>query len=50
MTISDNNQRKEAAFYRTHSEALYDTQYDTQLQTALGQMKQQLQVAKAQSW
>lgn len=50
VTISDANQRKEAAFYRAHSEALYDTQYDTQLQTALLQMKQQLQVAKAQSW
>jgi len=50
VAISDANQRKEAAFYRAHSEALYDTQYDTQLQTALLQMKQQLQVAKAQSW
>ena len=50
VAISDDNQRKEAAFYRTHSEALYDLQYDTQLQTALAQMKQQLQVARAKAW
>lgn len=50
VTIPDDNQRKEAAYYRTHPDALYDTQYDTQLQTALAQMKQQLQVARARAW
>ncbi len=50
VTIPDNSQRKEAAFYRAHSEALYDLQYDTQLQTALSQMKQQMQVARAKPW
>ncbi len=50
VTIPDDNQRKEAAFYRVHSEALYDLQYDTQLQTALAQMKQQMQVARAKAW
>jgi len=50
VTIPDANQRKEAAFFRTHAEALYDLQYDTQLQTALSQMKQQMQVARAKPW
>jgi len=50
VTIPDDNLRKEAAFYRLHSEALYDLQYDTQLQTALTQMKQQMQVARAKPW
>ena len=50
VTIPDDNQRKEAAYYRTHPDALYDTQYDTQIQTALTQMKQQLQVARARAW
>lgn len=50
VTIPEDNQRKEAAFYRVHSEAQYDLQYDTQLQTALSQMKQQMQVARAKPW
>ena len=50
VTIPDANQRKEAAYYRTHPDALYDVQYDTQLQTALSQMKEQMQVARAKPW
>ena len=50
VTIPDANQRKEAAFYRDHPDAHYDLQYDTQLQTALAQEKQQMQVAKARPW
>ena len=50
VTIPDANQRKEAAFYRDHPNAYYDLQYDTQLQTALAQEKQQMQVAKAKPW
>ncbi len=50
VTIPDNNQRKEAAFYRDHPEALYDLKYDTQLQTALSEVKQQMQVASARPW
>jgi len=50
VTIPDDNQRKETAFYRAHSEALFDLQHDTQLQTALSQMKQQMQVARAKPW
>ena len=50
VAIPDDNQRKEVAYYRTHPDALYDVQYDTQLQTGLAQMKQQLQVAKARAW
>lgn len=50
VTIPDDNLRKEAAFYRDHPEALYDLKYDTQLQTALSEVKQQMQVASARPW
>ena len=50
VTIPDDNQRKETAYYRAHSEALYDLQYDTQLQAGLTQMKQQMQGARARAW
>lgn len=50
VTIPDTNLRKEAAFYRDHPEALYDLKYDTQLQTALSEVKQQMQVASARPW
>ena len=50
VTIPDDNLRKDAAFRREHPEALYDLQYDTQLQTALTQVKAQMQVASARPW
>ena len=50
VTIPDSNLRKEATFYRDHPEALYDLKYDTQLQTALSEVKQQMQVASARPW
>jgi carboxyl-terminal processing protease len=50
VAIPDANQRKEATFYRDHPDAYYDLKYDTQLQTALAQEKQQMQVAKARPW
>ena len=50
VTIPDDNLRKDAAFRREHPEALYDLSYDTQLQTALTQVKQRMQVASARPW
>ena len=50
VTIPDANQRKETLYYRAHSDALYDLQYDTQLQTGLAQMKQEMQSARARAW
>ena len=50
VTIPDANQRKEATFFRDHPDAPYDTKYDTQLQTALSQIKQQMQIASARPW
>ena len=50
VTIPDDNLRKDAAFRRDHPDALYDLKYDTQLQTALIQIKQQMQVASARPW
>ena len=50
VTIPDDDLRKDAAFRREHPEALYDLKFDTQLQTALTQVKQQMQVASARPW
>lgn len=50
VTISDANLRKEATFYRGNPDAIYDLKYDTQLQVALAQAKQKMQVASARPW
>ncbi len=50
VTIPDDDLRQDAVFRRDHPDALYDLQYDTQLQTALAQVKQQMQVASARPW
>ena len=50
VTISDDNLRKDAVYRRDHPDALYDIQFDNQLQTALTQVKQQMQVASARPW
>ena len=50
VTIPDANLRKDAAFRRDHPDAMYDLPYDTQLQTALIQVKQRMQVVSARPW
>jgi carboxyl-terminal processing protease len=50
VTIPDAALRKDAAFRRTHPEAFYDLQYDTQLQRAMTQVRQEMQVASARPW
>ena len=50
VTIPDDNLRKDAVYRRDHPDALYDVQYDNQLQTALVQLKQQMLVVSAKPW
>ena len=50
VTISDANLRKEATFFQNNPDAMYDLKFDTQLQTALAQAKQKMQVASAKPW
>ena len=50
VKIPDANLRKDAAFRRAHPEAIVDTANDTQLQAAMAQVRQKMQVASARPW
>ncbi|MGI4790557.1 MAG: S41 family peptidase [Janthinobacterium lividum] len=50
VTIPDADLRKDATFRRLHPEAVTDVTYDTQLQAALAQVRQKMQVASAHPW
>ena len=50
VTISDANLRKDAAFRRAHPDAVVDVANDTQLQAAMAQVRQKMQVASARPW
>jgi len=50
VSYSDADQRKLYNFLREHPESFYDIQDDTQLQKALSEVKQRMQVAAARPW
>ena len=50
VVIPDANLRKDAAFRRLHPDAICDVANDTQLQAALAQVRQKMQVASARPW
>ena len=50
VSIPDASLRKDAAFRRLHPDAICDVANDTQLQAALGQVRQKMQVASARPW
>ena len=50
VSYTDADQRKLYGYLRDHPDAFYDIQDDTQLQRALSELKQRMQVASAQPW
>lgn len=50
VSYTDSDQRKLYNFLRNHPESFYDVQDDTQLQRALAEVKQRMQVATARPW
>ena len=50
VKIPDAALRKGAAFRRAHPEAICDTVNDTQLQAAMAQVRQKMQIASARPW
>ncbi len=50
VKIPDANLRRDAAFRRAHPEAVVDVVNDTQLQAAMAQVRQKMQVASARPW
>ena len=50
VSIPDASLRKDAAFRKLHPDAICDVANDTQLQAALAQVRQKMQVASAHPW
>ena len=50
VTIPDANLKRDVAFRRAHPEAITDTTNDTQLQAAIAQVRQKMQVASVHPW
>ena len=50
VTIPDAALRKDAVFRRLHPDAICDVANDTQLQAAIAQVRQKMQVASARPW
>ncbi len=50
VTIPDASLRKDAAFRKSHPDAIVDVANDTQLQAALAQVQKKMQVASARPW
>ncbi len=50
VVIPDANLKKDVAFRRAHPDAICDVVNDTQLQAAVSQVKQKMQVASARPW
>jgi carboxyl-terminal processing protease len=50
VTYTDSDKRKMYSYIRQHPDSLYDLKDDRQLQTALYQLKQKMQIASAAPW